>query len=180
MKKLLESLLEQKNIFKPPTEEELVKRFIKRYNSKLNSDGTYDFDCNLYDVEGVVKDGKFTIKFGKVEGDFNCSDSGLISLKGAPKYVGGFFDCSDNQLTSLEGAPKHVGESFSCDNNNLTSLKGAPKYVGKGFYCSDNQLTSLEGAPKYVGGSFDCRGNQEKFTKEDVRKVSEVKGRIEV
>jgi len=130
MKKLLESLLEQ-DIFKPPTEEELEKRFIER--GKQNPDGSYDFDCSLYDVSSVIKDGKFKIKFGKVKGDF---------------------DCSNNKLTSLEGAPKYVGGNFYCSHNQLTSLEEAPERVEGGFYCSNNKLTSLEGAPEYVGGSF--------------------------
>jgi len=199
MKELLSKLLEQEDIFKPPTEEELVKRFIERYKGKPNPDGSYDFNLNLYNVSNVIKDGKFLIKFGRVKGFFSCSGNKLTSLEGAPKYVGGSFDCSHNKLTSLEGAPKYVGGSFSCafnkltslegaperveggfycHDNKLTSLKGAPKYVGRDFDCHNNQLTSLEGAPKYVGGVFDCSANRVKFTEEDVRKVSEVKGKI--
>jgi hypothetical protein len=174
MKKLLESLLEQ-DIFKPPTEEELLKRFIERYNGKQNPDGSYDFDR---DVSSIVKDGRFIIKFGKVKGYFDCSSSKLTSLEGAPKYVGGYFNCSYNNLTSLEGAPKYVGGGFYCSFNKLTSLEGAPKYVGENFDCSSNKLTSLEGAPKYVGGDFVCFDNPVKFTEEEVRKVSEVKGEI--
>ena len=182
MKRLLENLLEQ-DIFKPPTEEELEQRkkeFIKNFmkRGKRNPDGSYDFDCNLYDVSGVVKDGKFTIKFGKVEGDFNCVNCGLTTLEGAPKYVGGNFKCNNNQLTSLEGGPEYVGKDFDCSFNKLTTLKGAPKYVGGSFYCVSNKLTSLEGAPEYVGVHFGCRRNKKKFTEEDVNKVSEVKGVI--
>jgi len=127
MKRLLENLLEQ-DIFKPPTEEELEQRakefeqrkieiFIKEYNGKLNPDGSYDFDRGFgrYSLSSVIENGRFIIKFGKVKGDFNCSD---------------------------------------------------------------NNLTSLEGAPKYVGWDFYCRRNKKKFTEEEVRKVSEVKGKI--
>ena len=130
----------------------------------------------------ISKDGKgFIVDFGKITGDFDCSDLGLTSLKGAPQEVGGYFDCSYNQLTSLEGAPQEVGGDFhcywneltslegapqtigggfSCSNNKLTSLKGAPQEIGWDFYCSDNQLTSLEGAPQIVDGNFACFRNK--------------------
>ena len=199
MKELLSKLLEQEDIFKPPTEEELLKRFIEGYSGKLNPDGTYDFDCSLYNLSSVVKNGKFIIKFGKVKGNFYCYECGLTTLEGAPKYVGGSFycsynnltslkgapervegnfDCAFNDLTSLEGAPERVGGNFVCHDNNLTSLEGAPKYVGGNFGCSHNKLTSLEGAPEYVGRGFYCYDNLVKFTREDVSKVSEVKGEI--
>jgi len=62
----------------------------------------------------------------------------------------------------------------------LTSLKDGPEKVGGDFVCSSNNLTSLKGAPKEVGGSFKCSSNKIKFTEEDVRKVSKVKGEIRV
>jgi len=189
MKKLLENLLLEQDIFKPPTEEELeqarkefrIEKFVKEYNGKQNPDGSYDFDRNIdrIGLGDIIVDGKFIIKFGKVKGYFDCYKCELTTLKGAPKYVGGSFSCSHNNLTTLEGAPKYVGGSFYCSFNKLTSLKGAPEKV-VGFYCSHNKLTSLEGAPKYVGGNFECYDNPVKFTEEDVRKVSEVKGVIEV
>ena len=72
--------------------------------------------------------------------------------------VDGDFDCSDcKSLKSLEGAPKEV-ENFSCTN--CTSLK------------------SLEGASKEVYGDFLCSYCGIKFTTDDVKKVSNVKGNI--
>ena len=77
-------------------------------------------------------------------------------------------------------AEVRVNGSFDCDNNQLTSLEGSPKVVGGDFWCVNNQLTSLNGSPKEVGGDFCCYDNPGKFTKEDVRKVCNVKGRIYV
>jgi len=116
------------------------------------------------DVEGDVTISglgleELPYQFGRVSGDFYCSDNQLTSLSGAPKEVGGYFYCSYNQLTSLQGAPKEVGGNFFCSDNQLTSLQGAPKEVGGGFNCYNNQLTSLQGAPKEVGGDFDCSYN---------------------
>lgn len=76
----------------------------------------------------------------------------------------------------------YVKGDFYCTYcKSLTSLEGAPKEVGKDFRCSDcNSLTSLEGAPKEVDGNFCCSFCGSKFTQEDVKKVSNVKGIIKV
>ena len=53
--------------------------------------------------------------------------------------------------------------------------------VGGNFYCYwCNSLTSLEGAPKEVGGSFYCSNCHIAFTTDDVKKVSNVGGKITV
>ena len=136
-----------------------------KYKLKLNPQtNRYDYDGNLnWDILSTFvsedKDG-FTINFGKVTGNFDCSELNLISFKGAPTEVGGWFDCSHNQLTSLEGAPQTVGRSFNCSCNKLTSLEGAPQTVGRDFYCFGNRLSSLKGAPTEVGGWFDCSNNR--------------------
>ena len=146
-------------IWKNKEEEE---RFSKL---KLNPQ-TNRYDCNedldskeLRKFISANRKG-FTINFGKITGNFDCSELDLISLKGAPQEVGGHFKCSKNQLTSLKGAPQIVGGAFNCFRNQLTSLEGAPQEVGKGFYCSGNKLISLEGAPTEVGGNFWCNNNQ--------------------
>ena len=137
--------------------------------------GAFDCsDCNsLRSLKGAPE---------KVGGTFDCSEcDSLISLEGAPKEVGGDFYCSDCEyLTSLEGAPKKVSRCFTCSGCNiLTSLKGAPKEVGENFNCLYcRHLNSLKGAPKKVGGDFKCYGCAGKFTIEDVKKVSNVRGEI--
>ena len=95
----------------------------------------------------------------EVGGGFDCSYSNLTSLKGAPEKVGGYFDCSGNALTSLKGAPEKVGGYFDCSGNALTTLEGAPEKVGGYFYCYNNALTTLKGAPEKVSGYFVCSGS---------------------
>ena len=125
------------------------------------------FDCSHQDLEDFKG-----VRFGIVDGYFNCSGNKLKSLYGAPKKVIGriekdgsktrvdlTFDCSFNQLTSLNGSPKKVGQNFYCNNNLLISLERGPKEVEHCYECSYNQLTSLEGSPKEVGGYFAYRGN---------------------
>ena len=136
------------------------KKFQLVYNPKTKR---YDYEGNLSNrvVSKYIKpnmDG-FTINFGVIKRNFDCSDLGLTSLKGAPTEVGGDFKCSNNILTSLKGAPQEVGGDFDCHWNRLTSLKGAPREVGGSFNCSETKLTSLEGAPQKVGGDFDCFDN---------------------
>ena len=85
-----------------------------------------------------------------------------------------------NSLESLEGAPEKVGGNFNCtDCKSLKSLEGAPKEVGGSFNCTrDSSLKSLEYAPEKVEGSFCCSNCAGKFTEDDVRKISIVKGKI--
>lgn len=146
------------------------------YNPKTNR---YDFEGDLpRDIlRKYIKSDRdgFTINFGVIKGDFDCSGFGLYSLKGAPQKVGGEFECSHNKLTSLEGAPQEVGESFNCYHNQLTSLEGAPQTIVKNFYCFINNLTSLKGAPQKVVGKFDCRCNPNLHSLEG---LGEVKGEI--
>ena len=143
----------------------LIKPIPKSW--KLNSDGTYDVndDVDLGNFKQFVdSNGKLTIKFNKVTGNFICGTVDdtleLSSLEGCPKKVGGDFICGFTDLTSLEGCPKEVGGNFDCRFNNLTSLKGCPEKVGGGFDCHGNKLTSLEGAPKEVDGNFDCHNTK--------------------
>ena len=152
-----------------------------RIKSKLKLNphtNRYDYDGDLYRDELINfvsenRDG-FLVDFGKITGNFDCSELDLVSLEGAPQKVGGGFICSYNQLTSLKGAPQTVDGDFKCSYNHLTSLKGAPKKVGD-FNCSDNYLTSLEEAPQKVGGWFDCHNNPNLNSLEG---IGEVKGKI--
>ena len=155
---IIEAIDKEREVYK---EKEINRiKFKLKLNPQTNRydyDGDLDSDT-LSNFVSEDKDG-FTINFGKVIGNFDCSDLGLVSLKGAPTEVSGYFDCTYNQLSSLEGAPQKVSGWFACYSNQLTSLKGAPQEVGGYFDCSDNHLTSLEGAPKKVGRNFICHWN---------------------
>ena len=107
------------------------------------------------------------------QGNIDCSNNKLITLRGAPQKVGGRFDCSGNNLTTLEGAPQKIGKGFDCSCNNLTTLEGAPQEIGKGFDCSDNKLTTLKGAPQEIGKDFDCSDNKS-LSKEEIIKYLKV------
>jgi hypothetical protein len=136
-------------------EKDRIDTLCKQYNIKnytISSDGIIDVvehvnlcDKNLCDT--------LPLKFGKVSGDFDCSDNSLTTLEGCPKYVGGDFNCSSNQLTSLEHCPTSNGMDFYCYTNKLTSLKYCPSVVGH-FDCCENNISSLEYCPTQCGESF--------------------------
>jgi hypothetical protein len=147
---------------------------------KIQADGTIDIpgDVTINLVSGdkslpSVKDGKFTIKFGTIGGNFICRGVKLSSLEGGPKKVTGQFDISKNELTSLVGSPEEVGSFFATDNKKLTSLTGGPKIIKGITDTNKNQkefiydvsgcaLTTLEGngITSFGPGGFNCGGNK--------------------
>jgi hypothetical protein len=56
---------------------------------------------------------------------------------------------------------------------------GAPDRIGGDFECTGNKITSLDGLPKLIMGNFICNFDHEfKITEDDVRRRSEVEGRV--
>ena len=173
MKSLRESLLDDNLIDKSDKIiKDEIKSFLKenfigasscKISRKPNIDGKYEVSSTT-DI-GVKNRNIISLTNGmfiwtKVGGYFNCSHCiRLESLDGTPKIVGGYFDCSGcKSLESLDGAPEKVGGDFECHNCiSLTSLEGVPKEVGRDFYCHKCKV---------------------KFTEDDVKKISNVKGKI--
>ena len=108
----------------------------------------------------LIDDGKLTVKFGKIDGDFNIqgggTDNKLTSIEGLPTDCKKL-DITYNEITNLEG----LGNIKSLDaaNNMITSLKGSPKIIEGSFDVEDNELTTLLGGPEHVHGFFDCSEN---------------------
>ena len=82
---------------------------------KLNADGSYDVDGDVYLASKDLS--VLPHKFRKVTGHFFCDHNKLITLEGCPKIVGGGFYCYHNKLISLDIAPIEVGGDFYCDYN---------------------------------------------------------------
>ena len=193
MKPLRESLLDDDLIDKTDKIiKDEIKAFLKaNYRGSIkisrgsNQNGKYEVS-SIKDI--IVKNRNITsltngmFIWTTVDGSFDCMNcNSLESLEGAPKEVGGQFYCfSCLSLTSLKYAPEKVGGDFYCSfNKSLKSLDGAPKVVNGNFDCSDcPSLNTLEGAPKEVGGAFNCLNCKILFTNNDVKKVSDVKGKI--
>lgn len=119
----------------------------------INSKGLVDVTGNVYITEYKLY--KLPFKFGKVSGNFDCSNNNLTTLEGCPYEVGGKFWCYGNNLTSLIGGPSEVGGGYHCSYNKLTNLKGSPRELNDYLRCYENQLTSLEGCPN-IKGDFEC------------------------
>jgi hypothetical protein len=149
-------------------------------NITVESDGSVNIDGDVQinvadkkDAVRLVENGKFTIPFGKINGNFNCQKLGLTTLANAPKIVNGTFDCSKNNLTTLVGAPQEVGRFIASDNKSLKSLAGGSKVIKGITDTSKNQkeyiydvsgcgLTSLDGngITSFGPGGFSCAGNK--------------------
>ena len=148
---------------------------------KIDKNGTAFQRNNFKNNDYIDTNKKIKYEFKSNEqGNVDCRNNKLITLKGAPQKVDGYFDCSDNKLTTLEGAPQEIGRDFNCAYNNLTTLEGAPQKVSGYFDCAYNNLTTLEGAPQKVSGYFNCRMNK-KLPKEEIikyLKLAKISGKI--
>ena len=148
---------------------ELVISFIK---------DNYYVDGSLEIRDNYNEYGKFVID---CDGDVKLTNEELTSLTDELfiwGWVKGNFYCNYSRISSLEGAPEYVNGDFYCNHSLISSLEGAPEDVKGNFSCCDTLISSLEGAPKFVGGDFCCMKLRTNFTKDDIRKVSDVMGRI--
>ena len=139
-------------------ENQLDELGIKNYT--INSDLSVDVNGDVY--IGGLGLYEIPIKFGKVSGNFICSNNNLKNLKNCPTEVGGDFRCNDNQLETLEGCPVEVGLSvggiFDCSDNKLTSLNYCPSEVDSTFWCVRKWLTDLD-ISSNIGGILYCTEN---------------------
>ena len=110
----------------------------------------YSIDNNgLVNVNGNVilsleEETEIPISFGKVTGNFNCSDGKLKTLKNSPLHVGGDFDCTFNNISSLVGGPEYVGGSFDASGNSLKNIKYLPKAIKGDLWLEFNGIKSLQ------------------------------------
>lgn len=100
------------------------------------------------------------VQFGIINGNFNCCDLELSSLKGSPREVYGDFNCSFNKLKSLEHCPLIIQGDFYCNCNLLKSLKGCPDILKGSFNCNHNKLKTLLYCAEEIGGDFSCQNNK--------------------
>ena len=126
-------------------------RYLRDYRLFESSDGLTDeqrkfLNKNTHGKWSVNNEGLVDVR-----GSFCCDSQGLEDFLGIRfGKVSGNFDCSNNQLRTLEGSPREVGEGFYCWANQLRTLEGSPREVGGNFNCYRNPLISLEGAPEMI------------------------------
>lgn len=128
---------------------------------------------NKSDKVKLIENGKFTVPFGTIDGNFLCRKVGLTTLTGCPKVVKATFDCSENSITSLAGSPDEVGVFIATGNKSLASLSGGPKKIigittpqksqNEHIYdVSSCTLSSLDGngITSFGPGGFNCANNK--------------------
>jgi len=100
-------------------QQHLIEKWLKQqqiYTYTINDDMTID----VTDRVRIRPDtGNFPdyIQFNKINGDFNCNDCKLTTLRGCPTHVTDAFFCSRNYLTTMKYAPKIVENNFWCTGN---------------------------------------------------------------
>ena len=116
------------------------KYYIKNWT--LNPDGSIDVDGNVYLYNiGLTE---LPLKFGKVSGNFNCSNNQLTTLEGCPNSVGGDFSCRNNQLTTFKGCPESISGYLDCFNNKIVNFYGFPdRLIGMELYLEGNPLGEI-------------------------------------
>ena len=161
---------------------EKVKSLID--SNRLTIDGTYTIENGEINVVGNVKLrglAQIPVKFGTVDGDFNCSFCGLTLLNNLPHTITGSLLAAHNKFTDLTGCSKNVGKDiimnsnkslrslmgcpinvngtldlYNCDINNL---QGIAENVEKDLMIGNNKLGNLSYFPNKVGGSADLTDN---------------------
>ena len=150
-----------------------------KINMKSLYESLFDIDDNVDNVDRSIVE-----KFLKdnYRGSFIISNKPNKDGKYEVSCVGAVV--AQKNITSLTNDMfvwTEMDAEFNCSwCDSLTSLKGAPKKVGSEFNCMYcKSLMSLKGAPKKTD-YFRCEGCGGKFSEEDVKKVSDVKGFIVV
>lgn len=69
-------------------------------NYTINPNYEIDVRGDVILIKKDLKEFPGYIQFGTVEGDFDCSNNKLETLRGCPRVVQGSFNCSGNQLQS--------------------------------------------------------------------------------
>jgi len=107
-----------------------------RCNITINNDSTINCAANIwFKSDNPIIQFPDYIQFNKVDGDFNCNDQKLTSLRGCPYYVDKTFFCSRNNLKSLEYSPKQVTNFYCTDNNGKEfSRKDLAKYCKVSYF----------------------------------------------
>ena len=98
------------------------------------------------------------------------------------KITGSIIFKNCKSLKSLENLPKKINGSFMCDQcMSLKSLKGIPEEIGGHFQCTRcMSLKSLKYIPKKIPYSFTWADCGIEVTKDDIRGISKIKGKITV
>ena len=123
------------NIKKRDIEKKLIQYGIKNYY--INDDLTVDVDGDLN--TSTLAQCLIDVKFGTINGDFDCSRLGLKSLINCPIVVKGDYKISHNRLVRLEGIAEYIGGDLWIQNNYLNELNFYNSNIIGEIYCWGNK-----------------------------------------
>ena len=116
-----------------PEQEAFLNRYTKGRWTYDPVTGLVNLSGN-FDCSGGGLNTLNDIKFGKVNGSFNCGSNDLTSLEGAPQEVGGWFDCDAFRLEkgqwNIKGWLKVLEEGIP-EAQNLIATLLTPKVLNK-------------------------------------------------
>ena len=141
-----------------------ILNWIKEYTSSANiqisdnpnSDGKYVVDAEQVLLNRLVTSlTNNMFVWGKIRKNFNCSETPITSLKGAPEIVERHFNCCYNEeLISLKGAPKNVGRDFICNNTLIHSIDGISDEIKGNFDCRWTDITKIQNSSNFIKGQI--------------------------
>ncbi len=112
---------------------------ITDYTIRTSKDGLFvDVNKSVRIIDIVLSE--FPFKFGTINGNFDCNDNNLTTLKGAPDIVLGRFSVFYNHIESLEYFPKRVTGVISITHNKISSFKGLPKFISEDHISNADRL----------------------------------------
>lgn len=123
-------------------------------NYVINEDDTVDVNGDVNIFGERLR--KIPIKFGKVTGNFDCSENNLRTLEGCPSYVGGNFTAHSNKLKNLIGGPEEVDGNYNACINDLNSLNGCAAEIGKNLYIDGNEDLKRLDTTSNIKGDIHC------------------------
>lgn len=145
----------KKILNRDPNKIQFIHYFMDQINVtkyKINDDLSVDCDENVdISKRGLVR---IPIKFGQINGNFDCSMNNITNLVNSPVAITGHFDCSLNRIYTLIGGPRYVAGGYYCSDNNLEDLMGFPDYCQVVFDASRNNLKRLSGCPNRIEARF--------------------------
>jgi hypothetical protein len=118
------------------------------YGWKLNSNGEVDVEgwVSMYNM----KLPEIPVKFGRVEGWFDCNSNKLTTLKNCPDYIKEGFYCSDNNLTNYFKSIKEEDFPLWYKLDWISVLEEYPFLVniGKKYFDWNNLKFILDSIPQ--------------------------------
>ncbi len=131
------------NIQKSEIEYFLNRWNVSQYEIHTNVN-TYQYIVDIHQSCKTLGHFKyFPFKIRHIDGNFDCTHTGLKSLINGPEYVNGYFDCNTNDLTTLEHMPKKIVGAFSCTDNPIVTYKNIHKMCDQIGGSINSKLTPI-------------------------------------